>query len=444
MTHDDTFTEQELLEETRARGAEAFTGREGVSRYGAAIALVPVVVALWFAAPPGRVDVTLLAVMIAGFAAVSRIEFELGTVYTTPLQLVFVPMLLLFPPAVALPAVALGLVLALLPDVVRGDAHPDRLVVAVGNAWFAVGPAVLLAVAGGEHPTLEQWPLYLAMLGAQLFSDGLSTAVIEWIGLGLRPAVTVGAIFGAWVLDALLSPVALAVAYAGAHAAWAALLGLPLAALLGVFARQRREGLDAALELSAAYRRTAVLLGDVLEADDEYTGSHSHHVVELAAAVADHLRLDRRRSHLVELGALLHDVGKIRIPKAILLKPGPLDDAEYAEMKRHTIYGQQLLDRVGGPLSQVGAVVRASHERFDGGGYPDGLVGHGIPLESRIVGCCDAFSAMTTDRPYCAAVPFADALAELRRCAGTQFDPAVVDALCAVVESAPASLPLAA
>jgi putative nucleotidyltransferase with HDIG domain len=246
------------------------------------------------------------------------------------------------------------------------------------------------------------------------------------------------------VIDALLSPVALAVAYAGAHADWAALLGLPLAALLGVFARQRREGLDAALELSAAYRRTAVLLGDVLEADDEYTGTHSHHVVELAAAVAGQLGLDRRRSHLVELGALLHDVGKIRIPKEILLKPGPLDDAEFEEMKRHTIYGQQLLDRVGGPLSQVGAIVRASHERFDGNGYPDGLSGRGIPLESRIVGTCDAFSAMTTDRPYRAAMPLADAVAELRRCAGSQFDPAVVDALCAVLEPGGASLSLAA
>jgi putative nucleotidyltransferase with HDIG domain len=182
----------------------------------------------------------------------------------------------------------------------------------------------------------------------------------------------------------------------------------------------------------------------VLEADDEYTGTHSHHVVELAAAVAGQLGLDRRRSHLVELGALLHDVGKIRIPKEILLKPGPLDDAEFEEMKRHTIYGQQLLDRVGGPLSQVGAIVRASHERFDGNGYPDGLSGRGIPLESRIVGTCDAFSAMTTDRPYRAAMPLADAVAELRRCAGSQFDPAVVDALCAVLEPGGASLSLAA
>jgi putative nucleotidyltransferase with HDIG domain len=443
MVHDDTLIEQELLEEARARGAQPFALREGVLRFGSSIVLVLVAVVLWAAAPPDDVNVPLLLVMIAALAGTTRIEFEMGPIYTTPLQLVFVPLVLLFPPAVALPAVCVGLVAAELPGVLRRDVHPDRLVAAIGNAWFAVGPVLLLAIAGGEHPALDQWPLYLAALGTQFAFDGANSLLIDCVGLGV-PVSQLRTMMGAWVIDALLSPVALAVAYAGAHASWAALLGLPLAALLGVFARQRREGLDAALELSAAYRRTAVLLGDVLEADDEYTGNHSHHVVEIAVAVADHLGLDRRRSHLVELGALLHDVGKIRIPKEILLKPGPLDDAEFAEMKRHTIYGQELLDRVGGPLSQVGKIVRASHERFDGRGYPDGLVGEAIPLESRIVGCCDAFSAMTTDRPYRAARPLAEAVAELRRCAGSQFDPAVVEALCAVLEPGGASLPLAA
>jgi putative nucleotidyltransferase with HDIG domain len=444
MNQAETPTEQDLVEEARARDAQPLAGREGASRYGAALALVVVAFGLWVAAPPEAVDVPLLIALVLGLAGAARILFEIGPAYTAPVQLVVVPLLLLFPPAVALPAVAAGLVLSLVPDVLRGDVHPDRLAVGVGNAWFAVGPAVVLAIAGGDHVSLELWPLYLVALGAQFLCDAVVTGAIEWYGLGLPPRAQVRTVLAAWVLDALLAPVALAVAYAGDHAPWAALLGLPLAALLGVFARQRREGLDAALELSAAYRRTAVLLGDVLEADDEYTGSHSHHVVELAAAVAEQLGLDRRRTHLVELGALLHDVGKIRIPKEILLKPGPLDDAEFEEMKRHTIYGQELLDRVGGPLSQVGAIVRASHERFDGRGYPDGLSGRGIPLESRIVGACDAFSAMTTDRPYRGAMPLADALAELRRCAGSQFDPAVVDALCAVVESGAEPIALAA
>jgi HD-GYP domain-containing protein (c-di-GMP phosphodiesterase class II) len=103
-------------------------------------------------------------------------------------------------------------------------------------------------------------------------------------------------------------------------------------------------------------------------------------------------------------------------------------------MRTHTVLGQDMLDRVGGWLGDVGVVVRASHERWDGSGYPDGLAGDAIPLAARIVSCCDAYSAMTTDRSYRAARPVADALAELRACAGTHFDPAVAAATCAVVQ----------
>jgi len=107
-------------------------------------------------------------------------------------------------------------------------------------------------------------------------------------------------------------------------------------------------------------------------------------------------------------------------------------------MKTHTVEGQRMLERVGGALARVGEVVRASHERWDGGGYPDGLAGEDIPLAARIVSACDAYNAMTTDRSYRRALPVADALAELERCAGTQFDPAVVAALIGVaVGSAP-------
>jgi HD-GYP domain-containing protein (c-di-GMP phosphodiesterase class II) len=144
--------------------------------------------------------------------------------------------------------------------------------------------------------------------------------------------------------------------------------------------------------------------------------------------------LDDAQRRRVEFGALLHDIGKIAVPKEIVNKPGPLDDAEWAVIRTHTVEGQRMLERVGGLMADVGVVVRASHERWDGGGYPDGLAGEGIPVEARIVCCCDAFSAMTTNRPYRPAMPVADALDELRRCAGTQFDPAMVTALVAVVD----------
>jgi len=143
--------------------------------------------------------------------------------------------------------------------------------------------------------------------------------------------------------------------------------------------------------------------------------------------------LDGTGRQRVEFGALLHDVGKIAIPKSIINKPGPLDDEEWALIRTHTVEGQRLLDRVGGLMRDVGRVVRASHERWDGGGYPDGLAGEEIPLEARIVACCDSFNAMTTTRSYRRAMSVDAALEECRACAGTQFDPAVVDALLRVV-----------
>jgi HD-GYP domain-containing protein (c-di-GMP phosphodiesterase class II) len=200
-----------------------------------------------------------------------------------------------------------------------------------------------------------------------------------------------------------------------------------------VFAHERRARIDNALELSAAYRGTAFLLGDVVEADDEYTGLHSRDVVELAVAVAEELGLPEKDRRDTEFVALLHDVGKIRIPAEIINKPGRLTPEERAVMETHTIEGERMLDQVGGLLGEVGRIVRSCHERFDGTGYPDGLAGEAIPHVARVVMCCDAYSAMTTDRPYRKALPLATVLEELRANAGTQFDPLVVDALIRVV-----------
>jgi HD-GYP domain-containing protein (c-di-GMP phosphodiesterase class II) len=137
---------------------------------------------------------------------------------------------------------------------------------------------------------------------------------------------------------------------------------------------------------------------------------------------------------MAEFTALLHDVGKIRIPTEIINKPGPLDAEERALMNTHTILGQEMLVRAGGLLGEVGPLVRSCHEHWDGNGYPDALGGEEIPLVARIVCTCDAWSAMTTDRSYRRALSRDAALAELRNCAGTQFDPRVVDALLAVLD----------
>ena len=160
--------------------------------------------------------------------------------------------------------------------------------------------------------------------------------------------------------------------------------------------------------------------------DDTYTGSHSRSVVELSVAVAAEIGLDDRGRRNVEFGALLHDVGKVAIPKQLINKPGPLSEREWTAVRTHTVEGQRMLEKIGGLMSEIGGVVRSSHERYDGRGYPDGLAGDAIPIESRIIFACDAFNAMTTDRPYRAAMPIESAVAELEANAGRQFDPGVV------------------
>jgi two-component system cell cycle response regulator len=164
--------------------------------------------------------------------------------------------------------------------------------------------------------------------------------------------------------------------------------------------------------------------------------AHLAGVAELAAAVGDELGLDDEKLEELRLAAELHDVGKLSIPDAVLLKPGPLSDEERSFVEQHTVVGQRILG--GAPaLRGVGDIVRSSHERWDGGGYPDGLKGEEIPLASRVIAICDAFSAMTTDRPYRRRLSRAEAIAELRACAGTQFDPDLAAIACNVLENEP-------
>jgi HD-GYP domain-containing protein (c-di-GMP phosphodiesterase class II) len=145
------------------------------------------------------------------------------------------------------------------------------------------------------------------------------------------------------------------------------------------------------------------------------------------------MNLTARQRRDLEFGSLLHDVGKLRVPNEIINKPGKLTDAEWEVIRRHPAEGQAMLERVGGTLAEVGRIVRAHHERIDGNGYPDGLRGDEIPIEARIICACDAYSAMTTNRSYRRAMPAGEALEELRRCAGAQFDAAVVSAIAEVV-----------
>jgi diguanylate cyclase (GGDEF)-like protein len=190
---------------------------------------------------------------------------------------------------------------------------------------------------------------------------------------------------------------------------------------------------------SSSRRQTRDVLLQVLREREPELHRHLHGVAALAAALGRRLALSGEQLDEVTRAAELHDVGKIAIPDEILHKPASLDAGEWELMRQHTIIGDRILGAAPA-MRPVAEIVRASHERWDGGGYPDGLAGERIPLGARIVSVCDAFHAMTTPRPYRPTLDPDAALAELRRCAGTQFDPAVVEAFCALaVEPPPAA-----
>jgi diguanylate cyclase (GGDEF)-like protein len=176
----------------------------------------------------------------------------------------------------------------------------------------------------------------------------------------------------------------------------------------------------------AATESQDVLVRALVERNREL-GQHNDDVAELVVAVSKELGLERGELAAVCRAAELHDVGKLAIPDAILGKPGALDEQEWEFMRQHTIVGERIVASATS-LTDVAPIIRASHERWDGGGYPDRLAGDAIPLGARIVAVCDAYDAMTTTRPYRHAMSEADAMAELRRCAGHQFDPRVVAA----------------
>jgi diguanylate cyclase (GGDEF)-like protein len=182
--------------------------------------------------------------------------------------------------------------------------------------------------------------------------------------------------------------------------------------------------------LSAAQQTMGALLR-ALEERSPALGAHVSDVADNAERVARSLGLASHEIGTVRLAGALHDVGKMAIPDVILNKPGNLDEAEWALMRRHTIIGQRILDAPA--MIEVGRLVRSSHERYDGRGYPDGLAGAEIPIGSRIVFVCDAFDAMTAQRPYGRTLSPAEALTELENCSGTQFDPEVVAAFAAVM-----------
>jgi HD-GYP domain-containing protein (c-di-GMP phosphodiesterase class II) len=423
-----------LIEQSRELSGSHLRGRDGMASLALAAGFAGAATALAVLTHSTRpFTVWAVALFVLSYAVASRIDFEIGTGSAVPTQLVLIPMLVLLPVQYVPLCVLAGLLLGGLPEYVRGSVPIDRSLLRFVNSWHAFGAALVLVAFGQPKPTPAYLPVYALALAAQFGFDFGSTALRDRLGLGVPPFSLLRFMVWIWAVDLALTPIALVAALGLDSHEWLIVSVLPLIGLLAYFARERQMRIDHALELGTAYRGTALLLGDVVEADDAYTGLHSRDVVSLVTDVCDRLGVNGPERRDAEFAALLHDVGKIKIPSEIINKPGKLTDEEFELMKTHTIEGEKLLAQVGGILGNVGRIVRSCHEDWDGAGYPDALSAEEIPRVARIVRCCDAFSAMTTDRSYRKALPVAEAVAELRRCSGTDFDPDVVDALVAVV-----------
>lgn len=431
MALEPNLVEQELLADTLQRAGSRMTPRELLAEGSVAVAFAVAVGGLWAVHPPHAFEVVPAAACLLVFSVASRVRIDMPFGFTVPTQLAFVPLLFAMPLALVPIGVAFALLIASVPDVLRGRCAPSRLLLMVGNSWFSIGPVAVFVLASTE-PGQAGPLLLIAALAAQFTLDFVASTVRFSVGRGAGIVEQLGEVW-VYAIDAALSGIGLVIAEQVHSAPIAALAPLPLLAILAVLARERRQRLEGLLELNSAYRGTALVLGDVVEADDGYTGVHCKSVVALALSVGEALGLSPERRRNLEFGALLHDIGKIAIPKAIINKPGRLDPAEWLLVKTHTLEGQRMLDRVGGFMHDVGLIVRSHHERWDGGGYPDGLAGEAIPLEARIIACCDSWNAMRTDRAYRKALSQEVALAELRGNAGLQFDPEIVEILVGVV-----------
>jgi len=433
MALDPNFTEQQrIIHELRVR-AGGLVDREAVVERLVGGAFAVVAVALAAGGDLGAGSWAAIACAVLAFVVATHVEFDLAGGFAVPTQLAFVPLAFVTPAHLLPLAVGIAWLARFAPELVRGRSSLQRIWVPLGNGWFAVGPALVLLLAGVADASEAGAALLCAALAAQFAGDLLVSEVRETAVRPFDLLRQAREVRVAIAIDLALVPVGYLVGLRATEHVLAPLALVPLLAVLGVFARERRERVRSLDELSKAYRGTAYVLGDVIEADDGYTGEHSRGVVALVLETGRRLGLPPDRMRDLEFGALLHDVGKIAIPKTIINKPGRLDAQEWQIIKTHTTEGQQLLDRVGGFMCEVGRIVRSHHERWDGSGYPDGLAGKAIPLESRIIAACDAWNAMTTDRPYRRALDHATALAELSSSAGGQFDPAVVAVVLGIV-----------
>ncbi len=300
-----------------------------------------------------------------------------------------------------------------------------------GQHGHGAGDALLLAVAASLEPFLRSGDALcrtggdeFAVLMLETDETGAPQTFVrvlrEFESLSAEPVRSVSASVGIAVYQRGQTPAALMSAAGGAlQRARAA--GGGRVAIAG-----QADGDE--VPVSDGHRDVIDALASALTERDRYTGDHSHDVVEMAGSVAERLGLSAEEVHHVRAAALLHDIGKVAIPDHILNKPGKLDDEEWKLMRQHPEIGERILRAIPG-LGSIARIVRHEHESFDGSGYPDALAGDQIPIGSRIILACDAYHAMISDRPYRKGMSHREAIDELARCAGRQFDPEVTGIL---------------
>ena len=424
-----SYAEQEQLAQKREKLAGSMSRREFLTLFLTFGAFLMACGGLWLLPHTFNLDVLPALIGLLVFVFSTRVQFETSMGFTSPLQLAFVPLMFLVPPVILPLVVTFGFVLSALPEIAGGTWKPSRLLHMVTNGWFAMGPAYVFILTKSTSPVI--W-VFLVALAAQFLSDfipaSLKFTILEHLSLR-----EIFRDLWVYVVDLGLSGLGFAVAIFGQKYYGGILVVVPLVLLLKGFAKERKNRLNTLLELNETYRGTAMLLGDVVEADDEYTGQHSQGVVALAKTVGEKMDLTVEQKRNLEFAALLHDVGKVTIPKEIINKPGKLTDEEFELIKTHPAAGEEMLQKIGGFMNEVGSIVRAHHERWDGRGYPDKLTQDQVPLESRIITACDSWSAMRTNRPYREAMSYEDAVAEIENNIGSQFDPQVARALLEVV-----------
>jgi len=278
-----------------------------------------------------------LVCSLAAFAVASQVEVEFPGFVAVPTEAIFVVMWFVLPLRILPLAVCAGMILGRLPELVRRRVPPDRLALPIASCWYSVGPALVLYGAGVHPPRWQDAPFYLAAIGAQFVFDFGSTYALTRSVVAVSPVAHLRSALLVYGFDLVLAPIGLLAAFPAYEHPAALLLLMPMVLIVARVGRERKEKNDTMLELKNAYQGTSYLLGDMIEADDAYTGSHSRDVVELVLAVAERLGLEAGEQRLAEFTALLHDVGKIRIPPEIINKPGPLDYEERALMNTHTI-----------------------------------------------------------------------------------------------------------